>query len=439
MKAKHTNWQLKFFIAIMTSWTVFEIFYLKQYNKRMLDQYISKFFPYLIKGEKNERKPSNCTTIVALLDWLKDYRSTSSQNLTRSFNAVFEAEKLKRSISLIMETSIMNKEEYRNSMIHISFMFLDESMCGMTSGGILLEDSSKLYFIIQKLQTFIKRNAVYKYVRVEDLRIYNARSGHEDVHDALIEIFKNASSIRINKKKEIDKMNIGIEFEYDCDDVMPLPILRNFDMRNIVSLSSGYDNDSDNKQLDDTKYTTITYNTDKSSSRLNEDRIRLNGIKGLEGLNKYLFYLNDRGKMSSKSSVHVHIDCKYDDSYTSSNVKNIYETNNCFYKYLTRVKFPSYINLIYATNKERLYTKKGYRTNDINDTFNSIQRNDLNTLEYRGFKTSFQYEDIVMYILVASYMSRCIKSNSKINEEIIKTIIKANKIVKKNKLGNTTI
>ena len=439
MKAKHTNWQLKFFIAIMTSWTVFEIFYLKQYNKRMLDQYISKFFPYITKGEKEERKQSDCTTIRSLLDWLKETKNISSQNMSRSFNVVFEAEKLKRSISLIMGTSIMNKEEYRNSMVNINFIFLNENMENMTAGGVSLEDSPRLYNIIERLQTFIKRNGVYKYVKVESVRIYNARSGHEDVHDILIEIFKDASSVTINKKKEVDKMNIGIEFEYDCDDVMPLPILRDFDMRNIVSLSSGYDNDSDNKQLDNTKYTTITYNTDKSSSRLNEDRIRLNGIKGLEGLNKYLFYLNDRGKISNKSSVHIHIDCKYDNSYTSTNVRNIYETNNCFYKYLTRVKFPSYINLIYANNKERLYTKKGYRTNDIDDTFNSIQRNDLNTLEYRGFKTSFQYEDIVMYILVASYMSRCIKSNSKINEEIIKTIIKANKIVKKNKLGNITI
>ena len=44
MKKKSTNWQLNFFIAIMTSWTAFNIFYYKQFNKKMFDQYLKRFF-----------------------------------------------------------------------------------------------------------------------------------------------------------------------------------------------------------------------------------------------------------------------------------------------------------------------------------------------------------------------------------------------------------
>ena len=62
-----------------------------------------------------------------------------------------------------------------------------------------------------------------------------------------------------------------------------------------------------------------------------------------------------------------------------------------------------------------------------------IQKNDLNTLEFRSFKTSFLYEDVVMYILIASYITNAIKKGTKINDSLIKTIIKANNIVKTNK------
>ena len=44
MKRRSTDWQLKFFIAIMTSWTAFSIFYYKQFNKKIFDQYLKRFF-----------------------------------------------------------------------------------------------------------------------------------------------------------------------------------------------------------------------------------------------------------------------------------------------------------------------------------------------------------------------------------------------------------
>ena len=57
-KFNKTGWQLEFFVALMSSWSAFQLFILKQYNKKMLFQYLNRFFP-CVKEKVNGSKKNN--------------------------------------------------------------------------------------------------------------------------------------------------------------------------------------------------------------------------------------------------------------------------------------------------------------------------------------------------------------------------------------------
>ena len=90
MKKKSTNWQLNFFIAIMTSWTAFSIFYYKQFNKKMFDQYLKKFFRVVKKNNNIKSKKINIDynietkKINELISFLKKTRIESPDTSFRT-------------------------------------------------------------------------------------------------------------------------------------------------------------------------------------------------------------------------------------------------------------------------------------------------------------------------------------------------------------------
>ena len=443
MKKKSTNWQLNFFIAIMTSWTVFNIFYVKQFNKKMFDQYLGRFFRTIknenfqkqsIKSKKESTIQYNTfiPSITALISFLKRTKVSSP---CEKFDLTISFEK-KTLLLAIRNVLNMRHELFSstsfdcNNIMRMYFINIDTiTLAGLYSANDILRHLHNNISV---------RAANVDHITLNKITLNDSRRGYELVHNVVIEILKfYIKSFNGKNISKIERMNIGLEFEYDKEnyETIPQSNLLSFDSPYITEISSGYDGTSyDKDEILASKFTKILKAREKESTRLNEDRLRLNHFKGLEILEKYLSYLNKNGKISKSSSVHIHIDCKYDESY-----KNITysKKDSVLFKYFKRVRHPSLTDIIYLRREEKSFNKKGYLelsnesiTNMISE---SIHKNELETLEFRSFKTSFLYEDIVMYILIASYIANAIKKNTKINDKLIKTIIKANSIVKSRK------
>ena len=427
MKRRSTDWQLNFFIAIMTSWTAFNIFYYKQFNKKMFDQYLKRFF----RSIKYISEVNKINRLIIFLEKTKVDSPISS----------FEDEILFEKSNLLLAISNINSNRT---------LFRDSPSCNhiMTirfknSTGIVINLNCvyNAREIIKELYNYISVNHSNEdYVIFNKLLLDDSRIGYILVHDVLIAILRNYVSIIENNYRPSKKanMNVGLEFEYDIKDNETIPIkkLLELDSQYITEISTGYDGKPyDSDETIRSKFTKIVKARIKEDAyRLNEDRIRINHFKGLEILEKYLIYLNTYGKISKSSSVHVHIDCKYDNSFEKL---LHYSKDSSLHKYLKRTKYPSLLDIIYLSRSEKSFTKKGYLSQDKSGIIDLIKgsmlKNDLETLEFRSFKTSFLYEDIVMYILIASYITNGIKKGTKINDNLIKTIIKANNIVKTNK------
>ncbi len=292
--------------------------------------------------------------------------------------------------------------------------------------------------LIEKLYNHIS-SFINDVIKLDYITLNDSRVGYTLIHNILIAILENyISMFKKNTKINESHMNVGLEFEYDIDKNKTIPVenLLELDSPYITEISTGYDGKpyvSD--EIIRSKFTRIVKASIKEDAcRLYEDRIRINHFKGLQILEIYLLYLNKNGKISKSSSIHIHIDCVYDDSFKKIDYSS---KDSSLFKYLKRTRYPSLLDIIYLSRIEKSFTKKGYliqrEGNTIDIIKGSIQKNDLNTLEFRSFKTSFLYEDVVMYILIASYITNAIKKGTKINDNLIKTIIKANNIVKTNK------
>ena len=436
MKKKSTNWQLKFFIAIMTSWTAFNIFYCKQFNKKMFDQYLKRFFRSI--GSKDLSKDrvkyiSEVNKINRLVIFLEKTKVDSPRSSFEN-EIPFEKSNLLLAISNINSNrTLFCDSPSCNHIMTIKFKNL--------SGRVInLNCVYNAGEVIKELYNYINiYHSNEDYVIFDKILLDDSRIGYILVHDVLIAILRNYVSIVENNYRHSKKanMNIGLEFEYDIKDNETIPVkkLLELDSQYITEISTGYDcADYTSDRLVKSKFTKIFKAETKSHTRLNEDRIRINHFKGLEILEKYLIYLNTYGKISKSSSVHVHIDCKYDNSFEKL---LHYSKDSSLHKYLKRTKYPSLLDIIYLSRSEKSFTKKGYLSQGESGIIDLIKgsmlKNDLETLEFRSFKTSFLYEDIVMYILIASYITNSIKKGTKINDNLIKTIIKANNIVKTNK------
>ena len=434
MKAKYTDWQLNFFIAIMTSWTAFSIFYYKQFNKKMFDQYLKKFFRVLKKNNNIKSKKINIDynietkKINELISFLKKTR-IESPGASFKTEIIFERSVILVAIKNIND--IANTFSDQSSCNHIMNISFNDYQISIGSIKRPAEMTKTLYNYISSF--------INDVVKLDFITLDNSRVGYTLIHDILIAILKNYISIfEKNTKINESHMNVGLEFEYDIDKNKTIPVenLLELDSPYITEISTGYDGKPyDSDETIRSKFTKIVKASIKEDAcRLNEDRIRINHFKGLQILEKYLLYLNKNGKISESSSIHIHIDCVYDDSFKKIDYSS---KDSSLFKYLKRTRYPSLLDIIYLSRREKSFTKKGYLIQCEGDTIDiikgSIQKNDLNTLEFRSFKTSFLYEDVVMYILIASYITNAIKKGTKINDSLIKTIIKANNIVKTNK------
>lgn len=188
-------------------------------------------------------------------------------------------------------------------------------------------------------------------------------------------------------------LNIGIEIEHDAVNTTPDRIGQTALLQNCVDYGFGYDGNS--------------------SNRLRENRLRLNGIKGLKGLHTLLSYMKYNCSIAKNSSLHIHVDCKYDKSYDRiasrilTHVARPFENMTNDY----RDNVLKSLNIIFDTDGDVEYFIKQIRGNSS-----------FKTLEYRFGIPNFNYSDYVLEILTVIHWTECVKHKACLNKQYLKML-----------------
>ena len=276
-------------------------------------------------------------------------------------------------------------------------------------------------------------------------------------------VFKETIKVIRNKKR----MTFGVEIEY-------------YQKRHIIENKRFLRNDRKTKQMlykkQKYKYLLkkgiLSYDVGWDGdchSRLNENRIRLNGIKGLTGFYQIVEEMRKSTNLTNESSIHVHLDHRYNNSYTRiikkinkdyfsyhnmminnifSYLSNGYEEKekdvplitlhkalqeywgdaNCF---LSNSALKEFINKIdVPLIWKEVLSFFGMNHFDFVSSLLLFLTNiktcdEHHTVEYRMLTPTFNYSRIVAEMLIAVQINKAMLKGLPINEKIVRSIINA--------------
>lgn len=130
-----------------------------------------------------------------------------------------------------------------------------------------------------------------------------------------------------------------------------------------------------------------------------ETKVSFRGYKNLIELYRYLNLLSDTVPFNEGSGIHIHIDARsfFENITTNSIPQSIID-------YIIRI-----FNYTGLYNEHRMSIwKQAIRIHSY-----------YTTLEYRIFKMTYNYSELVKWILICSYLNKCVKSNTTIKTSII--------------------
>ena len=135
---------------------------------------------------------------------------------------------------------------------------------------------------------------------------------------------------------------------------------------------------------------------------INEARISFKGFKYLPGLYKFLEMLKTDIPFNTGSGIHIHID-------TTGYSREFY-LNGSFMRYFA-------IDLAQYTGT--------YNSISIGDLkHNAFVRTNKPSLEYRFFRMTYNYSELVKWIIMCSYVNSCLKKHANPLESIMDEIYK---------------
>ena len=244
----------------------------------------------------------------------------------------------------------------------------------------------------------------------------------DDNFESLCKIVKTIEGVKGNTlkytlkdRRRYNSLNVGIEIEYDAEYPTPDKIQRAILLNNCVSYDSGYDGNS--------------------SNRLRENRIQLNGIKGLKGLYILLTNMKENCAIAKNSSVHMHIDCKYDNFFMDRSKFYKGSEKDCIYGMVDvlAIRMSKYQSntdsalQIISDIVEYEVTRYHFNTSDY-----TRYNNEFNTIEYRFAKINFNYSDYVIQILTFIHITECIKHDAPFNIQYLELLYKVMKNLNNN-------
>lgn len=390
-----TKWQESCITALATSPIAWEAFKLKQRNRKVLDQYLNRIWPYHKVCEFGK-----INNIDVLLDAL-------SLTDMRRFN--FDTDILISNVENIDHDNISSMEMHvvRESN-HYCQIYYEVIQQGRIKCDRDFDFHRNASFIRELMKVSISYpEAVIKIKKIRTCDGSNMRLVKFRIlcdwlkHLRKLEI---KPKVKLKSKKLVRKdLNVGIEIEYEGNET-DASIKKKILNSNCASFDSGFDGDW--------------------NERLRENRIRLNGIKGLKGLWILLEDMNKKESLDVNSSVHMHIDCEYDNSYVKSirmlgcrqicqKLRNglVYNTFQKIFEIRTDIPI------------DRLVLINRFKPNS-----------EFKTLEYRFCNVNLNYSDYVIQILTLIHLTECIKHECDLNERYLNLLLQVrDKLIKNTK------
>lgn len=414
-----TKWQESCITALASSPLAWEAFKMKQRNKRMLWQYVNRIWPYkrIKKTRTSTLEYTECINELKIFTkWLVNNRNTIEEAIFR-----FKDKKVKSSI---LEEALKNITKPISTEGAGGNYFL-EIVITYKSG-----DTDKIYTCGSEQIVHIIRNrwgieAGNEYY-INRIRFSSSLSRMNEMFSQLytelqyiirkLELLRDRSR-NYNPHILYNSLNIGIEIEHDADNPTSEEIKKLILRHNCSSYDSGFDGNMDH--------------------RLRENRIRLNGINGLKGLYILLEDMKENTAIARNSSVHMHIDCKYDEyneyytKYYKKEIRtqDIYSWGNAVSYYIKRlvIRNPEAIKYLqYIFNYKNVGKKMFWP-----DSHNVRVATEFDTIEYRFLIVNLKYSDYVIQMLALIHITECIKHNCILNKSYLSTLATVAKSLRK--------
>lgn len=414
-----TKWQESCITALASSPLAWEAFKMKQRNKRMLWQYVNRIWPYkrIKKARTSTLEYTECINeLKTFAKWL-----VNNHNNLEEKKFTFREGKVKSNIleeALKDITHPISTEGVGgNYFLNINFSYKSGSTDGVSTCG-----DRQISYIISNRYDINEREEYYiNNIKVSS-SIHNMHGMFSQVFDELRYIIEKLRLLQDKSRnyKPItlyNSLNVGIEIEHDADNPTSEKIKNLILRHNCSSYDSGFDGDMDH--------------------RLRENRIRLNGINGLKGLYILLEDMKENAAIARNSSVHMHIDCKYDEydeHYTKYYKNELHKPS--IYNWDDAVSY--YTKRLVIRNPEAIkYLQYIFEYKNVGEKFfwlksrNVRVATEFDTIEYRFLIVNLKYSDYVIQMLALIHITECIKHNCILNKSYLSTLATVAKSLRK--------
>lgn len=414
-----TKWQESCITALASSPLAWEAFKMKQRNKRMLWQYVNRIWPY----KRIEKTKINTLEYTECINELKTFAKwlVNNHNNLEEKNFTFREGKVKSNIleeALKDITRPISTEGVGGNYfleINIKYKsgsFDTTSTCGDRQISYII---SNRYGINEREEYYINNIRVFSSLHNMHRMFYQVFAELQYIIEKLISL--RDESRNYNPITLYNSLNVGIEIEHDADNPTSEKIQKLILRHNCSSYDSGFDGNMDH--------------------RLRENRIRLNGINGLKGLYILLEDMKENAAIARNSSVHMHIDCKYDeyDEHYTKYYKNelhkpsIYNWDDAVSYYTKRlvIRNPEAIKYLQYIFEYKNVGEKFFWSNSRNVRVAT----EFDTIEYRFLIVNLKYSDYVIQMLALIHITECIKHNCILNKSYLSTLATVAKSLRK--------
>ena len=316
-----TNWEKKCIEALVAGPIAFSLFREKQRNKKHVDQYLKKIWPY-----RRTLAPIKEINAIKKLMSTKIEINNASQDKEERFKSIpFELELkinvpdsiiqgLYNAIYTVMnpdyfdskkkkkkEADTLIKSKLKAVMIIIirngSDELFDTSIVKLGPRNKYNESQTIKDVLLSKVSTII--DAESKLFLSINIRIEKRKAKNEAIQFWKSFLKEMLSSLENTRNiKGYHGQNVGIEIEYEG--VYMKKIKSELIKRGAISFSSGIDGLFPETPGDQRHY--------QDSHRLRENRLRISGHKGLNALHFLLEEMNKSCSLARNSGIHFHID-----------------------------------------------------------------------------------------------------------------------------------
>ena len=384
-----TSWEKSCIEALITSPIAFSLFRDKQKNKKHVDQFINKIWPYKIKKVFKDEQKKQSDVFDKILKRIMTIRNHENKSDEIDLGMIhlndIKGEELIRIFNKNMKDQTCNSSG--NHIIRLEL----QAKTGRST-RIYIKDGFRNYR--KEITEVIFESAIYTGI---EMVAVDGRLGTDEVIDAFLScVEENKKSRRTEDKfkRKFIGQNVGIEIEYDgiWHNYLEKELVKT---KNAISFNSGIDGG-------------ITNGSDGMyfmHDRLRENRLRINGHRGLVAFHFLIEEMKRTNSiMTIKSGMHFHIDLTHQGS------RNLESDPN--WRLLNDPELKLLCSIFEIKNSDR-HIKEQIRF-----------PTEFNTMEWRMGSPTLNYSKLAVEILTAIHVTNVItKKNKQINSEYLKCLL----------------